>query len=67
VTETQQEANATPAGALVALVTGPRTPASSTSAADSVHDGTEAIIAYALGAPGGPAGTYRGRDGGLPW
>jgi NAD(P)-dependent dehydrogenase (short-subunit alcohol dehydrogenase family) len=33
----------------------------------SVRDGTDAIIAYALAAPGGPAGTYRDRDGDLPW
>ena len=32
-----------------------------------VHDGTDAIIAYALAAPGGPTGTYRDRDGDLPW
>jgi Na+/H+ antiporter NhaA len=25
------------------------------------------IIAYALAAPGGPAGTFRDRDGALPW
>jgi NAD(P)-dependent dehydrogenase (short-subunit alcohol dehydrogenase family) len=33
----------------------------------SVRDGTDAIIAYALAAPGGPAGTFRDRDGDLPW
>ena len=33
----------------------------------SVHDGTDAIIAYALAAPGGATGTYRDRDGDLPW
>jgi NAD(P)-dependent dehydrogenase (short-subunit alcohol dehydrogenase family) len=33
----------------------------------SVHDGTDAIIAYALAAPGGPTGTFAGRDGEVPW
>jgi NAD(P)-dependent dehydrogenase (short-subunit alcohol dehydrogenase family) len=33
----------------------------------SVHDGTDAIIAYALAPPGGPTGTYSDRDGALPW
>ncbi|MER6358278.1 SDR family NAD(P)-dependent oxidoreductase [Streptomyces sp. NPDC001634] len=33
----------------------------------SVHDGTDAIIAYALAAPGGVSGTFRDRDGDLPW
>ena len=30
----------------------------------SVHDGTDAIIAYALAAPGGP---FADRDGPVPW
>jgi NAD(P)-dependent dehydrogenase (short-subunit alcohol dehydrogenase family) len=33
----------------------------------SVHDGTDAIIAYALDGPGGVSGTFRDRDGDLPW
>ena len=33
----------------------------------SVHDGTDAIIAYALAAPGGPTGTFADRDGEVPW
>jgi len=33
----------------------------------SVHDGTDAILAFALGAPCGPSGTFADRDGALPW
>ena len=33
----------------------------------SVHDGTDAIIAYALAGPGSVSGTFRDRDGDLPW
>ena len=33
----------------------------------TVHDGTDAIIAYALAAPDGVSGTFRDRDGDLPW
>jgi NAD(P)-dependent dehydrogenase (short-subunit alcohol dehydrogenase family) len=33
----------------------------------SVHDGTDAIIAYALAAPGGPTGTFADRDRTVPW
>jgi hypothetical protein len=33
----------------------------------SVHDGTDAIIAYALAARGGPSGTFADRDGTVPW
>ena len=33
----------------------------------SVHDGTDAIIGYALAAPGGPTGAFAGRDGTVPW
>lgn len=33
----------------------------------SVHDGTDAIIAYALDGRGGVSGTFRDRDGDLPW
>ncbi len=33
----------------------------------SVHDGTDAIIGYALSAPGGPTGTFANRDGEVPW
>ncbi len=33
----------------------------------SVEDGTDAIIAFALGGPGTPTGAYRDRDGDLPW
>jgi len=33
----------------------------------SVHDGTDAIIAYALAAPGGPTGAFADRDGEVPW
>jgi NAD(P)-dependent dehydrogenase (short-subunit alcohol dehydrogenase family) len=33
----------------------------------SVHEGTDAIIAYALDGPGGVSGTFRDRDGDLPW
>ena len=33
----------------------------------SVRDGTDAIIAYALAARGGPSGTFADRDGTVPW
>jgi len=33
----------------------------------SVHDGTDAIVAYALDTTDGPSGTFRDRDGELPW
>ncbi|MFF4768781.1 SDR family NAD(P)-dependent oxidoreductase [Streptomyces sp. NPDC001255] len=33
----------------------------------SVTDGTDAIITFALSGPDGPTGTYAGRDGRLPW
>jgi NAD(P)-dependent dehydrogenase (short-subunit alcohol dehydrogenase family) len=33
----------------------------------SVHDGTDAIIGYALAARGGPTGTFADRDGTVPW
>jgi NAD(P)-dependent dehydrogenase (short-subunit alcohol dehydrogenase family) len=33
----------------------------------SVHDGTDAVVAYALSAPGGPSGTFADRAGALPW
>ncbi len=33
----------------------------------SVQDGTDAIIAFAFADEGGPSGTYRDRDGELPW
>jgi NAD(P)-dependent dehydrogenase (short-subunit alcohol dehydrogenase family) len=33
----------------------------------SVHDGSDAIIAYALAARGGPTGTFADRDGTVPW
>jgi NAD(P)-dependent dehydrogenase (short-subunit alcohol dehydrogenase family) len=33
----------------------------------SVHDGTDAIVAFALSAPGGPTGTFADRDGEVPW
>ena len=33
----------------------------------SVEDGTDAIIAFALGGPDTPTGAYRDRDGDLPW
>ena len=33
----------------------------------SVEDGTDAIIAFALGGPGTPTGAYRDRNGDLPW
>jgi hypothetical protein len=33
----------------------------------SVLDGTDAIVAYALDGPGGVSGTFRDRDGALPW
>jgi len=33
----------------------------------SVHDGADAIIAFALAAPGGPTGTFASRDGEVPW
>jgi NAD(P)-dependent dehydrogenase (short-subunit alcohol dehydrogenase family) len=33
----------------------------------SVHVGTDAIVAFALSAPGGPTGTFADRDGELPW
>ncbi len=32
-----------------------------------VEDGTDAIIAFALGGPDTPTGAYRDRDGDLPW
>src|ERR671916_399130 len=33
----------------------------------SVENGTDAIIAFALGGPDTPTGAYRDRDGDLPW
>lgn len=33
----------------------------------SVEDGTDAIIAFALGGPGTPTGAFRDRNGDLPW
>lgn len=33
----------------------------------SAHDGTDAIVAFALGGPDNPTGTFRDRDGDLPW
>jgi NAD(P)-dependent dehydrogenase (short-subunit alcohol dehydrogenase family) len=33
----------------------------------SVKDGTDAIVAFALGGPDTPTGAYRDRDGDLPW
>lgn len=33
----------------------------------SVRDGTDAIIGYALAAPGGPTATFADRDGTVPW
>ena len=33
----------------------------------SVQDGTDAILAYALAGPDGASGTFRDRDGDLPW
>jgi hypothetical protein len=33
----------------------------------SVTDGTDAIVAFALGGPDTPTGAYRDRDGDLPW
>lgn len=33
----------------------------------SVEDGTDAIIAFALGGPDTPTGAYRDRNGDLPW
>ena len=33
----------------------------------SVHEGTDAIIAYALADAGSATGTFRDRDGDLPW
>ena len=33
----------------------------------SLRDGTDAIIAFALGGPDTPTGAYRDRDGDLPW
>jgi NAD(P)-dependent dehydrogenase (short-subunit alcohol dehydrogenase family) len=33
----------------------------------SVHDGSDAIVAFALAEPGGPTGTFADRDGELPW
>lgn len=33
----------------------------------SVEQGTDAIIAFALGGPDTPTGAYRDRDGDLPW
>ena len=32
-----------------------------------VEDGTDAVIAFALGGPDTPTGAYRDRDGDLPW
>lgn len=39
----------------------------STGEGHSVHDGTDAIMAFALAEPGGATGAYRDRDGDLPW
>ena len=33
----------------------------------SVHDGTDAVVAFATAGPGSPSGTFRDRDGDLPW
>jgi hypothetical protein len=33
----------------------------------SVHDCADAIVAYALSAPGGPTGTFANRDGEVAW
>lgn len=33
----------------------------------SVHNGSDAIVALALSGPDGPTGTFRDRDGDLPW
>jgi NAD(P)-dependent dehydrogenase (short-subunit alcohol dehydrogenase family) len=33
----------------------------------SVHDGSDAIVAFALAEPGGPTGTFADRDGEVPW
>lgn len=33
----------------------------------SIRDGTDAIIAFALAAPGGPSGIFADRDGTVPW
>jgi hypothetical protein len=33
----------------------------------SLEDGTDAIIAFALGGPGSATGAYRDRNGDLPW
>jgi NAD(P)-dependent dehydrogenase (short-subunit alcohol dehydrogenase family) len=33
----------------------------------SLEDGTDAIIAFALGGPGSPTGAFRDRNGDLPW
>jgi len=33
----------------------------------SVEDGTDAIVAFALGTPDDPTGAFRDRDGTLPW
>ncbi len=33
----------------------------------SVYDGTDAIIAFALGGPNTPTGAFHDRDGALPW
>jgi hypothetical protein len=33
----------------------------------SLLDGTDAIVAYALSAHGGPTGTFADRDGTVPW
>jgi len=33
----------------------------------SVEDGTDAVVAFALGGPDTPTGAFRDRDGDLPW
>ena len=33
----------------------------------SVHDGTDAIVAFATAGPNSPTGTFRDRTGPLPW
>jgi hypothetical protein len=33
----------------------------------SVHDCADAVVAYALSAPGGPTGTFANRDGEVAW
>ena len=33
----------------------------------SVEEGTDAIVALALSGPDGPTGTFRDRDGEIPW